>query len=148
MKRLPGIIVAWFVASTCCFADSESKQPITLGIYITGQTGADVLETIIPELARLSFAEAIPREMSSEHLPVATFRRANGDEIQVTAGKGCALLAFFGARIAPGADPGAFVHRFGTIHADLKNHLERLPQPHPKMLEGEIPPSGVCPSEF
>jgi hypothetical protein len=148
MRLIPRILVGWLLASTCCFADAEGTQPVTLGFYITGQTGNDVLDTIIPELARLSFAEAIPRETSSEHLPVATFRRPNGDEIQVTAGKQCALVTFFGPRILPGTDSSAFGRRFAQIHANLKRYISRLPQPHPTILEGEIPPTGLCPREF
>jgi hypothetical protein len=140
--------MAWLLTSTCCFAGSEGTQPVTLGFYITGETGIDVLDTIIPELARLGFAEAIPRDMSVEPFPVATFRRANGDEIQVTAGKRCALVAFYGAWVLPGTDPGAFAERFAAIQANLKKYIARLPQPHPVILEGEIPAIGVCPSEF
>ena len=148
MRLLQKIIVAWLLTSSCCFANSEGTQPVTLGFYITGETGIDVLDTIIPELARLSFAEAIPRDISVEQFPVATFRRANGDEIQVTAGKRCALIAFYGARVLAGTDPGAFAQRFTAIHANLKKYIARLPQPHPVILEGEIPARGLCPREF
>ena len=148
MNLLPRIIMVWLLTSSCGLANSEGTQPLTLGFYITGETGIDVLDTIIPELARLEFAEAIPRDISVEKFPVATFRRANGDEIQVTAGKGCALVAFYGARILPGTDRGAFAHRFTAIHANLKKSIARLPQPHPVILEGEIPTVGICPREF
>jgi hypothetical protein len=124
----------------------------TLGFYITGETGADVLETIIPELARVGFAESLPREASTEQLPLATFRRSNGDEIRVAAGKRCALLAFSGAGVPPGTDRKtygrAYGQRFSNVHAILKRYFARLPPPHPIILEGEIPPVGTCPSEF
>jgi hypothetical protein len=148
MRLSQKIIAAWLLTSICCFANSEGTQPVTLGFYITGETGIDVLDTIIPELARLSFAEAIPRDISVQQFPVATFRRANGDEIQVTAGKRCALVAFYGARVLPGTELGAFAQRFTAIHANLKKYIARLPQPHPVILEGEMPARGLCPSEF
>ncbi len=136
------------LASTVCFADSGGAPVPTLGFWISGETGMDVLETIIPELAHLNFAEAIPRDTSSEHLPVAIFRRSNGDEIQVTAGKRCVLVAFYGAEDLPGTDRRGFSRRYSAIHADLKKYLASLPQPHPTILEGEVPPIGSCPTAF
>jgi hypothetical protein len=148
MRLLPKILVLGLLASTMCFADSGGAPDPTLGFWISGETGVDVLATIIPELARLNFAEAIPRYTSAEHLPIATFRRSNGDEIQATAGKRCVLVAFYGAEDLPGADRGRFARRYSTIHAGLKMYLANLSQPHPTILEGEVPPVGSCPTVF
>lgn len=152
MRLLPIALTVWLFATTVGFADSEESSVPTLGFYITGETGADVLDTIIPELARVGFTESLPREASTEHLPLATFRRSNGDEIRVTAGKRCAVLAFSGAGAPPGTDRKtygrAYGQRFADVHATLKQYFARLPRPHPIILEGEIPPVGMCPSEF
>jgi len=148
MRLLRKVLVMGLLASTVCFADPGGAPVPTLGFLISGDTGLDVLETIIPELARLNFAEAALRDTSAEHLPVATFRRSNGDEIQITAAKQCVLVAFYGAEDLPGTDRGAFARRFAAIHADLKKYLASLPQPHPRILEGEVPPIGSCPTAF
>jgi hypothetical protein len=148
MRLLPKVLVVGLLVSTVCFADPGGAPVPTLGFLISGETGLDVLETIIPELARLNFAEATPRrDTSAEHLPVATFRRSNGDEIQVTAAKQCVLIAFYGAEDSPGTDRGAFARRYAALHADLKKYLASLPQPHPRILEG-VPPLGSCPTAF
>jgi hypothetical protein len=148
MRLLSRILALGLLASTMCFADSGGASVPTLGFWISGETGVEVLATIIPELARLNFAETIPRDTSAEHLPVATFRRSNGDEIQVTAGPRCVLFAYYGAEDLPGADRGEFARRYSAIHADLKRYLAKLPQPHPTILEGEVPPVGSCPTAF
>jgi hypothetical protein len=152
MRLWPMLFILWLPAITESIAGSTQPSMPTLGFYITGETGADLLDTIIPELARVGFAESLPREVSTEHLPLATFRRSDGDEIRVTAGKQCALLAFYSAGVPPGTDRKkygrAYAHRFSDVHATLKQYFARLPQPHPTILEGEIPPVGMCPSEF
>ena len=148
MRLLPIALGVWLFAAS--IADSTESSMPALGFYITGETGADVLDTIIPELARVGFTELLPREASREHLPLATFRRPNGDEIRVTAGKECAMFWFSGADIPLGTDRKAYGRlygdRFSKVHAILKGYLEQLPQPHPMILEGEIPPVGMCPS--
>ena len=148
MRLLRKSLVKGLLASTICFANPGGAPVPTLGFLISGVTGLDVLETIIPELARLHFAGATPRDTSAEHLPVATFRRSNGDEIQVTAAKQCVLVAFYGAEELSGTDRGAFARRYAALHADLKKYLASLPQPHPRVLEGEVPPIGSCPTAF
>jgi hypothetical protein len=152
MRLLPTALMVLWLLNDQSFANSPESSMPTLGFYITGETGADVLETIIPELARVGFAESLPREASTEQLPLATFRRSNGDEIRVTAGKRCALLAFSGAGVPPGTDRKtygrAYGQRFSNVHAILKRYFARLQPPHPIILEGEIPPVGTCPSEF
>jgi hypothetical protein len=149
MRLLTIALTTWLLGMTIGFADSEELSMPALGFYIAGQTGADVLETIIPELARVGFTESLPREASTEHGPLARFRRSNGDEVRVTAGKRCATLWFSGADVSPGTDRKtygrAYGVRFSEIHAILKQYLARLPQPHPIILEGQIPPLGMCP---
>ena len=148
MRLSRQLLVMALLASTVCFADSGGAPVPTLGFLVSGETGVGILETIIPELARLNFAEALPRDMSAEHLPVATFRKSNGDEIQVTAGKRCVLVAFYGAKDLPETVRGGFARRYSSIHADLKKYLASLPQPHPTILEGEVLPIGSCPTAF
>ena len=147
MRLLPIALAVWLLAAS--IADSKESSMPALGFYITGETGADVLDMIIPELARVGFSE-LPREASREHLPLAVFRRSNGDEIRVTAGKECAMLWFSGADVPPGTDRKAYGRlygeRFSKLHAILKEYFVQLPQPHPMILEGEIPPAGMCPS--
>lgn len=151
MRLLPIALPVLF-ATTVGFADSEEPSMPALGFYITGETGADVVDTVIPELARVGFTESLPREASTEHLPLATFRRSNGDEIRVIAGKRCAVLWFSGADVPPETDRKAYGRsygdRFSEVHVILKQYFARLPQPHPMILEGELPPVGMCPSEF
>jgi hypothetical protein len=148
MRLLPIALIVWLFATS--LADSKEPSMPALGFYITGETGADVFDTIIPELARVGFTEFLPREASTEHLPVAMFRRSNGDEIRLTAGKQCAVLWFSGADVPPGTDRTTYGRlygdRFSKVHAILKQYFLRLPQPHPIILEGEIPPVGMCPS--
>jgi hypothetical protein len=152
MRLLPVALTVWLFAATVGFADSRESSMPTLGFYVTGETGVDVLDTIIPELARVGFAESPTRGISTERLPIASFRRSNGDQIRVTAGKRCALITFSGAVVPAGADVKtygrAYGRRFSTVHATLQRYFAQLPQPHPKILEGEIPPVGMCPSEF
>ena len=148
MRHLPNLLAMGLFASTVCFADAGDAQVPTLGFWISGETGVDVLETIIPELARLNFAEVTPRDESAEHLPIAIFRRSNSDAIQVTTRKRCVLVAFYGARDLAGTVRGAFARRYAAIHADLKKYLATLPQPHPTILEGEVPLTGSCPAAF
>ena len=152
MRLLPITLTAWLLATTIAFADSNDTSMPALGFYITGETGADVLDTIIPELARVGFTEHLPREASTEHLPVATFRRLNGDEIRVIAGQRCAMVWFSGADVPPGIDRKVYGRsygdRFSKVHAILKQYFAQLPPPHPTILEGEIPPVGLCPGEL
>lgn len=152
MRLLPIAVTLWLFATTVGFADSNETSMPALGFYITGETGADVLDTIIPELARVGFTELLPREASTEHLPLATFRRLNGDEIRVIAGKRCAMLWFSGADVPPGIDRKTYGRsygdRFSKVHAILKQYFVRLPLPHPIILEGETPPVGMCPGEL
>jgi hypothetical protein len=148
MRLIPTILVMALLALTYRFADSEGASVPTLGFWIAGETGVDVLETIAPELARLNFGEEIPRETSTEHLPVVTLRRSDGDEIQVTIGKRCVLFAFYGAEDLRGTDRGGFARRYSSIHANLKKFLASLPQPHPTIFEGDVPPIGLCPTAF
>jgi hypothetical protein len=149
MRRLlRKFLVVGLLASPVCFADTGGAPVPTLGFFISGETGLDVLETIIPELARLNFAEATPRDTSAEHLPVVTFRRFDGDEIQVTAARQCVLVAFYGAEDLPGTNRGAFALRFAALHADLKKYLAALPQPRPVILEGEVSSIRSCPTAF
>lgn len=148
MRLLPIALTVWLLATS--FADSRESSMPALGFCITGETGADVLDTIIPELARIGFTEFLPREASTEYLPLATFRRSNGDEIRVTAGKQCAMLWFSGANVPSGTDRKtygrSYGERFSKVHEILKQYFVQLPQPHPTILEGEIPPVGMCPS--
>jgi hypothetical protein len=152
MRLLPVALTVGLFATAVGFADSGESSMPTLGFYITGETGADVLDTIIPELARVGFAESLSQQLSTEHLPIASFQRSNGDQIRVTVGKRCALITFSGAVVPSGADVKtygrAYGRRFSTVHASLQQYFARLPQPHPRILEGEIPPVGTCPSEF
>jgi hypothetical protein len=149
MRLLPIALIIWVLTSTVGFADSNETFMPALGFHIAGESGADILETIIPELARLGFSESLPRELSTEHLPVATFRRLNGDEVRVTSGRQCTVLWFSGAALPPGSDLRTFGHaygeRFSNLQAMLKQYLVRLPQPHPRILETDILPVGVCP---
>lgn len=48
-------LTVWLFTTTAGFADSEDTLMAALGFYITGETGADVLDSIIPELARVGF---------------------------------------------------------------------------------------------
>ncbi len=70
------VLLSCFLISIGCFADSIVNPTPTLGFYIPGETGNYVLDTIIPELARLKLSEATPRDMSIEHFPVSNFRHA------------------------------------------------------------------------
>jgi hypothetical protein len=152
MRLLPIALTVFLFAPTVGFADSGESSLPTLGFYIIGETGADVLDTVIPELARMGFAESLPREMSTEHLPMASFQRSNGDQIRVIAGQRCALVTFSAAIVPSGADVKtygrAYGNRVSTVHASLKQYFAQLPPPHPRILEGEIPPVGMCPREF
>jgi hypothetical protein len=152
MRLLPIALIVWLCATTAGVADSNETSMPALGFYVTGETGTDVLDTVIPELARVGFTELLPREASEEHLPLATFRRLNGDEIRVIAGKRCATFWFSGADVPLGADRRTYGRlygeRFSKVHEILKQYFLRLPRPHPMILEGEIPPVGMCPSEF
>ena len=152
MRVWPIALTMWLFATSAGFADSGETSMPALGFYITGETGADVLDTIIPELARVGFAESLPREMSTEHLPIAVFQRSNGDQIRVIAGRRCSSLTFSSAVVPSGADLETYGRdygrRFAAVRASLQQYFARLPQPHPKILEGEIPPVGMCPSEF
>ncbi len=151
MRLLPIALTVWSFASTASFADSGESSLPTFGFYVAGETGTDVLDTVIPELARMGFAESLPREMSSEHLPMAVFQRANGDEVRVIAAKRCALITFSADLVPSGADVKAYGRayekRTSSLHASLKHYLAQLPPPHPAFLE-EIPPVGLCPGEF
>jgi hypothetical protein len=146
MRILPTVLGVWLLVASVGFADTAGSPMPALGFYITGETGADVLDTIIPELARVGFAEAMPRDMSTGHHPAATFRRSNGDEIRVTAAKRCAIVVFFGANVFSRTEGAAYGRRFADVHATLKSYIARLPHPHPRILEGEIPPLGMCPN--
>ena len=87
----------------------------------------------------------LPDDRSADNLPITTMRRLNGDEIQITAGKQCVIVAFLGADVLPATGPDTFTHRFNAIHADLRKYLASLPQPHPVILEDRAPPVGTCP---
>jgi len=147
LKRLPVVWACGLLFATFCLAGSEKSPVPTLGFYIAGESGTDVLDTLIPELARLRFAEVSNRYISAEHFPVATFR-SDRDEIQVTAGERCALITFFGAAVRPESNAKVVVRRYSAIHSALERYLATLPQPHPRLLGGEIPPAGFCPSDF
>ena len=71
MRFLPIALTVWLFTTAVGFADSGESSLPTFGFYVAGETGADVLDTVIPELARMGFAESLPREMSTEHLPMA-----------------------------------------------------------------------------
>jgi hypothetical protein len=141
------ILLVTIFASASCLADSPGRRLPTLGLYVGGETGSDVLEIIIPKLSQLNFSEALPRAMSGEHLPVAIFRDADGDELQAVIGTGCVLLEFNGAEISPGTDPNDVVGRFNAIHDTLEQYFSELPQPHPRILS-EVPTPAGCPTEF
>jgi hypothetical protein len=149
MRLLPIALAVFLFVAAIGFADSKGPSMPALGFYITGESGADVLDTITPELARVGFTELLPREASTERLPLAKFRRANGDEVRVTAGNRCAMLWFSGANVPLGTDRKAYGRsygdRFAELHAILKQYFAQLPQPRPVILEGETPPVGMCP---
>jgi hypothetical protein len=141
------ILLVTIFASASCLADSPERRLPTFGLYVGGERGSDVLGIIIPELSQLNFSEALPRTTSGEHLPVAIFRRADGDELQAVIGSGCVLLEFNGAEILPGTDPNGVIGRFNTVHDTLEQYFSELPQPHPRILS-EVPMPAGCTTEF
>jgi hypothetical protein len=80
----------------------------------------------------------------SEKSPVPTL----GFYIAGESGERCALITFFGAAVRPESNAKVVVRRYSAIHSALERYLATLPQPHPRLLGGEIPPAGFCPSDF
>jgi hypothetical protein len=140
------LIIA-LLASASSLADSGGVRLPTFGLYIVDETGSDVLSTISPELSRLNFVEALPRGVSSEHLPIVIFNRADDDELEAVVGRGCVLLEFNGAKVSPGTDPNAVVAWFKAVQDTLEQYLANLPRPHPRIQIGVPIPAG-CPNEF
>jgi hypothetical protein len=138
------VVLIALVAATFAPAAGYTNPPaLTLGIYIHGPSGVDVLDTLRPELARLGFAQVAVDE-TSQHLPALLLRHANGEELELVAGQTCARLSFFGLAKLDDTDPPGYLQRFNAIHADLKNYLARLPPPHPTVVE-TAPLEDGCP---
>lgn len=124
-------------------AGYTNPPALTLGIYIHGPSGVDVLDTLRPELARLGFVQ-LAVDKTSQHLPAVLLRHANGEELELIAGQTCARLRFYGLAKLADTDPPGYLQRFNALHADLKTYLARLPPPHPTFVE-TVPLEDGCP---
>jgi hypothetical protein len=145
MLHLRVLLSALLVVTFAPVAGYANPPALTLGIYIHGPSGVDVLDTLRPELARLGFAQVAVDE-TSQHLPAVLLRHANGEELELMAGKTCALLSFYGLTKSDETDPPGYLQRFNALHADLKNYLARLPPPHPTFIE-TVPLEDGCPTD-
>jgi len=138
------VLLSTLLAVTVAPVVGYTNPPaLTLGIYIHGPSGVDVLDTLRPELARLGFAQVAVDE-TSQHLPALLLRHVNGEELELVAGQTCARLSFFGIANLDDTDPPGYLQRFNALHADLKNYLARLPPPHPTFIE-KTPLEDGCP---
>ena len=148
MQGASWVVLIATLATTGCLANPAATRLPTLGRYVVGESGADVLATLIPGLSRLQFTRVLPGATSTEHLPVARFRHANGDEIDAVVGRRCVLLEFNGVAVVPGPGAARVIGRFNALQAALDAYFSGVPAPRPRMLAGELPPAGWCPMEF
>jgi len=145
MLHFRGLLSALLVVMFAPVVGYTSPPALTLGIYIHGPNGVDVLDTLRPELARLGFSQVAVDE-TSQHLPAVLLRHANGEELELIAGQTCARLSFYGLAKLNDTSPPGYLQRFNALHADLKNYLARLPPPHPTFIE-KVPLEDGCPSD-
>jgi hypothetical protein len=140
------LLIALLTLTASVVASADDRLP-TFGLYIVNSSHTDVLADIMPTLSRIGFAETVPRELTGEHLPVATLKNADDDELQAVVGRGCVLLEFNLAEAPIGPERDVAMRRLKAVHDRLEQYFSKLPEPRPRILTAVPIPDG-CPNEF
>jgi len=120
------------VAGAAPPAPPEPPKPDPLlEIRSAGEEARDLIDLLMPFLARLNFTEQTRRFDPVKGFTTTSFVATNDDFIGVGGRRGCLLLRFIASRTPPGPVRAGVRDRAADFSHELASFLRGLPTPRP-----------------
>ena len=153
-RRHAAVTLAGLVAAAAIAAAGPAtapKQPppppkpdAVVSIRADLERAENLIELLIPFLAKLDFAETRRRTFATSGLVSVQFANLNGDWVWTAGRPNCVTVAYYAAhRAAPASGPSA-TGRAAAFQSRLTEFLDSLPTPRPRLHDGEADQKSWC----